>query len=67
MWVRNHMGLWGANRLKKVFWNAGIVQPDSVSSIVLTTHERRLHGQPLELDQLLAEGQRAEIEWLRSR
>lgn len=63
MFVRNNMGLWGANRLKKVFLDAGIWQPDSMSSVILHAYYRRLHGKPIDLAELLADSRRAEDEW----
>ena len=53
--LRNRWGLWGGSRLAKWFCGIGIHHPDDMSAILLTTFGRRLRGEPLGLDELVAD------------
>lgn len=58
LWIRNNLGLWGSSRLKKVFLDAGVWHPDSMSGVILHAYYRRLHDQPLALDELLTQAKK---------
>jgi hypothetical protein len=48
-WIRNTWGLWGDSRLAAYFNGIGIEHPDDMSSIVLNSLWRELHGLPVDL------------------
>ena len=50
MWLRNTYGLWGRTCLVEYFWELGIIHPDDISAILLTTYHRFLNGKALEVD-----------------
>lgn len=47
MSLRNDWGLWGGSPLAKHFEAMGVFHPDDMSSIILRSFWRLLHGQPL--------------------
>ena len=49
MWIRNYWGLWKGSRLSEYFNRIGIKHPDDMSSIILNSYWRHLHGQPIKL------------------
>ncbi|MBI5819971.1 MAG: hypothetical protein HZA88_13385 [Verrucomicrobia bacterium] len=54
MGMRNEWALWAGSRLSRYFNELGIHHPDDMSGIILTTFWRRLHNQPLRLDEQVA-------------
>lgn len=50
LWMRNNWGLWAGSRLAKYFTELGITHPDDMSGIILTSYQRHLNNQPLELE-----------------
>jgi hypothetical protein len=54
MGMRNQWALWAGSRLSRYFDNLGIHHPDDMSGIILETFWRRLHHQPLRLDERIA-------------
>ena len=50
-WIRNFWGLWAGSRLFTYFNQLGIHHPDDMSGIVLTSFWRRLHSQPIKLEE----------------
>ena len=49
--LRNGWGLWKGSRLSKYFNEIGLVHPDDMSGVILTSFWRRLHGQPLRVEE----------------
>lgn len=54
MWLRNNWGLWGGSRLAAYFNEIGVYHPDDMSGIILDSYYRRLHGQPIRLEEQVA-------------
>ena len=54
MGLRNGWGLWAGSRLTKYFNRVGIFHPDDMSGIILTSLWRRVHQQPLRLEEQVA-------------
>lgn len=54
MGLRNSWALWAGSRLSRHFNQLGIHHPDDMSGIILDTFWRRLHNQPLRLDERIA-------------
>ena len=48
-WLRNSYGLWSKTCLVKYFWDMGIVHPDDISAILLTSYHRFLNGKELKV------------------
>jgi hypothetical protein len=51
MWLRNNWRLWGDSRLSKYFNDLGILHPDDMSGIILTSYHRYLLGQDIKLEE----------------
>jgi len=51
MWMRNNWGLWKGTRLADYFESLGILHPDDMSGIILTSFYRHLNGRPVRLDE----------------
>ncbi|HEU5289504.1 MAG TPA: DUF6794 domain-containing protein, partial [Cyclobacteriaceae bacterium] len=49
MWMRNNWGLWTNSELKKTLIDSGFVHPDDMSTAILKSYHRHLHGKPLKL------------------
>ncbi len=49
MWLRNSYGLWNRTCLVEHFWEMGIMHPDDMSAILLTSYHRFLNAQELEI------------------
>lgn len=49
-WLRNSYGLWSRTCLSEYFWKLGIIHPDDISAIILTSFHRYLNGQDIDLD-----------------
>ncbi len=47
MWIRNNWGLWRNSELKNYFVDKGIVHPDNMSGIILTSYHRHLNNKPI--------------------
>lgn len=58
MWIRNNWGLWGASRLAQYFSDLGLYHPDDISGAILTSYHRYLNGQPIKLEEQIAEYQK---------
>lgn len=56
--LRNEWGLWAGSRLAIYFNQIGIMHPDDMSGVLLTSLWRRVHGQPLRVDQQVQYHQR---------
>jgi hypothetical protein len=54
MWMRNNWGLWTGSRLADYFRSLGIVHPDDMSGIIITSFYRHLKGKPVKLDEQVA-------------
>jgi len=54
VWLRNNWGLWGGSRLATYFKKIGLVHPDDMSGLILTTFWRHLHNKPLEVEKEIA-------------
>jgi len=50
-WLRNNWGLWGGSILKTYFLKLGVDHPDDMSSIILTSYYRYLHGQDVNIEE----------------
>lgn len=50
MWIRNNWGLWRNSELKNYFVDKGIVHPDNMSGIILTSYHRHLNNKPIDLE-----------------
>lgn len=50
-WIRNFWGLWSASPLRFHFLERGVLHPDDMSSIILTSYYRKLTGKPLNIQQ----------------
>jgi len=50
-WVRNEWGLWRGGPLRDHFHALGLTHPDDMSSVILTSFWRRLHNQPLRVEE----------------
>jgi hypothetical protein len=50
-WIRNVWGLWDATPLRFHFLERGVLHPDDMSSIILTSYYRKLTGKPLNVQQ----------------
>jgi len=51
LWMRNNWGLWKGSRLAKWFNAQGIIHPDDMSGIILTSFWRHLNNKPIGLDE----------------
>jgi len=49
LWMRNNWGLWANSRLAEYFRGIGILHPDDMSGIILTSYIRHLNKQPVKL------------------
>ncbi len=49
-WLRNCWGLWNGSVLRTYFMKLGLTHADDMSSIVLVSFHRSLHGKPVELE-----------------
>ncbi len=56
--LRNEWGLWAGSRLAIFFNQIGIMHPDDMSGVLLTSLWRRMHGQPLRVEQQVQYHQR---------
>ena len=50
MWIRNNWGLWRNSKLKRYFLDRGILHPDEMSSIILSSYHRYLNNNQTGLD-----------------
>jgi hypothetical protein len=50
MWIRNNWGLWRNSELKQYFLDKGVVHPDDMSGIILTSYHRYLNKKPIDLE-----------------
>ncbi len=50
-WLRNNWGLWNGSRLRDYFNEMGIYHPEDMSGILFDTFWRKLHNQPLQLEE----------------
>lgn len=50
-WMRNNWGLWGSSILKTYFLDLGVDHPDDMSSIILTSYYKYLHGQDINIEE----------------
>jgi len=50
LWMRNNWRLWGASRLKTYLTGEGLFHPDDMSGVILTSYQRYLNQQPIELE-----------------
>jgi hypothetical protein len=51
MWMRNNWGLWGGGNLRDWFNAHDVWHADDMSGIILTSYWRRMHNEPLLLDE----------------
>jgi hypothetical protein len=51
IWMRNNWRLWGGSRLSKYFNDLGVLHPDDMSGIILTSYHRYLMGQDIMLEE----------------
>ena len=58
-WIRDEWGLWSGSRLQTHMLRIGARHPDAMSSIILTSFWRHLHGQPLRVDEQVRENDAA--------
>lgn len=56
--LRNQWGLWSDSPLARFFGAIGVHHPDDMSSIILISFWRKLHGRPLEVDRQAAAARR---------
>lgn len=54
MWLQNNWGLGHQSRLALYFGKLRVMNPDSMSDIILQSYWRHLNGKPLRLDELVA-------------
>jgi len=54
MWLRNNWGLWQGSRLSKYFNDLGIYHADDMSGIILTSYQRHLKNEKIELDEQIS-------------
>jgi hypothetical protein len=54
MALRNEWGLWQGSKISKYFKDQGIHHADDMSSIILKSYWKRLHNQPLQLEEQIA-------------
>jgi hypothetical protein len=54
MYLRNNWGLWGSSKLKESLKRMGMVHPDDMTSVILTSYQRKLKGEDIRLDEQLA-------------
>jgi len=54
-WIRNEWGLWEVGPLKVWFEAKGVHHADDMSGIILTSYHRRMHDQPIKLEEQIAE------------
>ena len=50
MWIRNDWGLWKNSDLEQFFLRKGVVHPDDMSGIILTSYHRKLNREPIDLN-----------------
>jgi hypothetical protein len=51
MWIRNNWKLWKKSELSSYFNEIGILHPDDMSGIILTSYYRNLNDKPIELNE----------------
>lgn len=51
LWLRNNWGLWKGTRLYNFFKTKGILHPDDISGIILTSYHRYLNENEINLEQ----------------
>ena len=49
LWMRNNWGLWKGSRLHYFFKTKGILHPDDMSGIILTSYHRNLNDVNIKL------------------
>ncbi len=54
MWMRTRWGLWAGSSLSQHFNELGILHPDDMSGIILTSYWRRARGVVIDLDSQVA-------------
>ncbi|WOK09205.1 DUF6794 domain-containing protein [Imperialibacter roseus] len=52
LWMRNNWGLWAGSRLARYFKQKGIVHPDNMSRIILSTYYQHLKGEEVDIEGL---------------
>ncbi len=50
MWMRNNWRLWGRGKLKRYFLERGVLHPEDMSGIILTSYHRYLNNQAIGFD-----------------
>ena len=50
LWIRNNWGLWKGSRLYNFFKINGVIHPDDMSGIILTSYHRELNGIEIQLE-----------------
>lgn len=50
-YLRNSWGLWKNSKLAHYFYERGIFHPDDMSNIILTSYQRRVKEEPIDLDE----------------
>jgi hypothetical protein len=53
MYLRNNWGLWQDSKLARNLYNMGILHPDDMTAIILTSYQRKLKGEDIQLDEQL--------------
>ncbi|HBB00682.1 MAG: hypothetical protein A2W86_11565 [Bacteroidetes bacterium GWD2_45_23] len=51
LWMRNNWRLWTGSRLSRYFNDLGIIHPDDMSTIILTSYHRYLLRQDIKLEE----------------
>ncbi|TXH31319.1 MAG: hypothetical protein E6Q96_00295 [Cyclobacteriaceae bacterium] len=50
-WIRNEWGLWRNSKLKNYFVNLGVLHPDDMSAMILTSYHRRLNEKEIKIEE----------------
>ena len=51
--IRNEWGLWGESELKQYFESKGVMHPDDMSTVILTSHIKYLNGKSKDLNDIM--------------
>lgn len=51
MYLRNNWGLWGETKLARNLHKMGILHPDDMTEIILTSYQRKLKGEDMKLSE----------------
>lgn len=51
--LRNEWGLWGSKNLTKNLYAMGMLHPDDMTGVILTSYQRRIKGEDIRLEEQL--------------